>query len=365
MFLEKIVNTINEIKYDVEYLKKSELPLVLFGNGALASHVRKLLLENKIQISHVVVDDDYYISNSFFHNHPIEREDDVLNLYPKLNVIIAYGNYLDKMAKFKKNPSVVRCIFFEPGAVVHVFVDYYNTVKKHAPELEKFYAQLADEHSRNLMIAFINAKISGNPKVLVNLNISDEQQYFPEFLHLSSEEIFVDCGAYTGDTILSFIKKTQGKYSKIYAFEPDKNNVEKLKKNTFQFNNIDIIEKGCFSCKKNLLFQDGVGDSSAVSSQGNIEIEVDAIDNIVPEKITFIKMDVEGCELEALKGVQNTISSYHPPRLAISLYHRSDDFYTIPQFISTLNDSYKFYLRHYGIHSTELVLYAIPEDTFA
>lgn len=361
MFLNKIVNAPNETTRDVNYLKRSELPVVLYGGAALANLVQKLLFHNGIQINHVVADEKYYVPDSFFNNQLIEQENDVLNLYPKVNAIIAFGNYREKMAELSKNPSVERCIFFEPAALQFDFDDYYNTVKKNASELENFYSQLADEHSRNIMVAFINAKISGNSEDLANLNINDEQQYFPEFLHLSDDEVFVDIGAFDGDTILAFINKTQGKYTKIYAFEPDKNNIKKIEKNTSKFSNIKIIEKGCFSCKKTLSFQDGMGESSSVSSQGNVKIDVDAVDNIISEKVTFIKMDIEGSELEALKGAHKTICS-NLPRLAVSLYHRSDDFLSIPQYIYGMNNSYKFYLRHYGSFCTELVLYAIPGE---
>jgi len=76
------------------------------------------------------------------------------------------------------------------------------------------------------------------------------------------------------------------------------------------------------------------------------------------EKATFIKMDIEGSELEALKGAQNQIK-VNKPKLAICVYHKETDLITIPQFILSLNPDYKLYLRHYGNFSTELVLYAL------
>jgi len=358
MFLDKIVNTQSEIAFSIDYLKKSELPLVLYGGSIAAELALKLLLHNNIAISHVVVDEKYFISNSFFHNHMIERINDVLDLYPKINIIVAHGNYQADIARLSQNPIVAYCCFFDMTSLEFDFGDYYDTIQKHASEFEKLYLQLADEHSRELMGAFINAKISGNLGLLVNLNVNGEQQYFPEFLKLSDDEVFVDCGAFDGDTIISFINKTKGKYSKIYAFEPDKNNIEKLFKNTSLFNNIEIIEKGCFSCKDTLYFHDGEGISSSISNQGNVIIEVDAIYNVVSGKVTFIKIDIEGSELQALKGGQRTIRK-NLPVLAVSVYHKPEDLFSLPQYIYELSDSYKFYLRHYGLWSSELVLYAI------
>lgn len=363
MFLDKISNTSSEITRNVEYLKRSAYPLVLYGAGPFATRIRELLLYHEIKIDHVVKSDEYYVPNSFFHNQPIERISDVLTLYHKVDIILALEDYKNKSAELLQSQKVSCCIIFDATSFQFDFGDYYNTVKEHSFELEKFYLQLADEHSRELMVAFINARISGNLEALIKLNIPNEKQYFPEFLSFSDNEVFVDCGAFDGDTVISFIQKTKEKYSKIYAFEPDKNNIEKLKKNMAPFNHIEIIEKGCFSSKNTLFFNDGQGVASFIANQGNIKIEVDTVDHIVSDKVTFIKMDIEGSELEALKGAQNTIIS-NTPRLAISLYHKPEDFYTIPQYIYALNEKYKFYLRHYGLFSAELVLYAIPSDSF-
>ena len=362
MFLDKIVNVQYEIIQGINYLKRSELPLVLWGTDIFADSARKLLLHNKITVDHVVVNEEYFIPDSFFYDHKIERLKDLLNLYPKVNLVIASSaNYKGLSVELSQNSFINRYFFYDPTMFEFDFDDYYNIVNEYAPTLENFYLQLADDHSRNLMIAFINTKISGNPDSLVSLNIDGEQQYFPEFLQLREDEVFVDCGAFDGDTILDFINKTKGKYSKIYAFEPDKINIEKLEQTISPFKNIEIIEKGCFSRRNTLRFQDNEGISSSISNQGNVIIEVDAIDNIVSGKVTYIKMDIEGSELEALKGAQKTIRT-NLPRLAVSLYHRTDDFFSIPQYIYELNDSYQFYLRHYGLSSCELVLYAIPYE---
>ena len=84
------------------------------------------------------------------------------------------------------------------------------------------------------------------------------------------------------------------------------------------------------------------------------------IDDVVgKDNVTFIKMDIEGSELEALRGASKTIQE-HSPKLAISVYHKPEDIIDIPLFISEINSGYKFYLRHYTNWSVDTVLYAIP-----
>ena len=73
-------------------------------------------------------------------------------------------------------------------------------------------------------------------------------------------------------------------------------------------------------------------------------------------------MDIEGAELEALKGATNTIQTFRP-KLAISVYHRTRDFWEIPQWIDSLNLGYQFHLRHFTIHAGETVLFAIAPPT--
>lgn len=77
------------------------------------------------------------------------------------------------------------------------------------------------------------------------------------------------------------------------------------------------------------------------------------------EKVTFIKMDIEGAELETLKGASRLIAE-QKPKLAVCVYHKPEDIFTIPEYLRTLNPDYKFYLRYYTFAEWDTVLYAIP-----
>jgi len=125
-----------------------------------------------------------------------------------------------------------------------------------------------------------------------------------------------------------------------------------------------LIEKGVWEEKKLLCFGKTGTHSNILCEDGNIYIEVDTIDNFCRnEKVTFIKMDIEGSELEALKGAEKQIRE-NKPKLAICVYHKEEDLITIPQYILSLNPEYKLYLRYFGSSDfnslwTELVLYAV------
>lgn len=121
-----------------------------------------------------------------------------------------------------------------------------------------------------------------------------------------------------------------------------------------------MIPEGAWSKKERLYFSDENECGMITGKPSDIYIDCDSIDNMVDsdEKVTFIKMDIEGAELEALKGAVDTIKRCHP-KLAICVYHKREDLITIPQFIKSIDKSYKLYLRAHYPYVSETVLYAI------
>jgi FkbM family methyltransferase len=123
--------------------------------------------------------------------------------------------------------------------------------------------------------------------------------------------------------------------------------------------NVIFIEKACYSKKSTVCFTSGFTSSAITDKEGGVMIETETIDNVVGnDKATYIKMDIEGAELDALKGSRNTILRCRP-KLAVCVYHKEEDLITIPQYILSLHNNYSLYLRHYGTISTEVVLYAV------
>ena len=158
----------------------------------------------------------------------------------------------------------------------------------------------------------------------------------------------------------SFLKKHNiSTYKKCFAFEPDKDNFEKLKKNVAAYPNISAYQLGTYNRKNSLHFSDGNDTGSSIQSSGGVIIEVDSIDNIVNgEDVSYIKMDIEGAELDSLMGAQKTILRCRP-KLAICVYHKTEDLLTIPNYILSLHNDYRLYLRNYMKAGRETVLYAV------
>ncbi len=183
--------------------------------------------------------------------------------------------------------------------------------------------------------------------------------------------VFIDCGAYRGETVSQFVNWIGDSYKKIYALEPDTENFKIL--NDFiraqDYKNVETFNLGAWS-QKDLLYFDADGTRGAhlidsgiskfETAGDTVKMSVDALDNLIDDKkADLLKMDVEGSELQALKGAAGIIQN-SMPILAICLYHKSEDIFTIPQYIKQLNPNYKIYFRKHGLVSSfELVLYAI------
>lgn len=233
----------------------------------------------------------------------------------------------------------------------------------HRKEFEQVMQMLEDDLSRKTLQTVISYRLE--PRRNVWGGIRPKVQYMvPEIFGPVEDEVFIDGGAYCGDTILDLISefgKGKDYYKKIYAWEPDGRNRERLTKVCRGHKNIEIIPFGMWSKRTVLHFNDVNGGNSFIDENGTAELQVDSIDNLCAgEKVTFIKMDVEGSEAEALHGAEHVIRR-DKPRLAICVYHKPEDLYEIPFLIREMVPEYKLYIRHHSFTPHETVLYAVCE----
>lgn len=188
-----------------------------------------------------------------------------------------------------------------------------------------------------------------------------ELQYFgTPYFQPTSNEIFVDAGSMDGETLLSFGKWCNWEYVRIYSIEPDPENYKKLQRTVLENNikHVTMCNEGLWSCNITLKFDNKGDPRSRIDNEGDLNVVVNTLDNIIGnDPVTFIKMDIEGAELEALKGSRETILR-NKPRLAICIYHKPEDILEIPLYISHLLPEYKFYIRHHEWGCNETVLYA-------
>ena len=265
------------------------------------------------------------------------------SIFPFCYRILAYMGLTEAPAYITKNRKERRMYF-----------------TRNQDKIRSIVETLEDKKSKEIFSQIIKCRFEGY--FLWHEGGTLQDQYFPkDIIHLSPEEVFVDCGAYTGDTILKFKEETKNQYKKIVAFEPDPENFITLLKekteNSFYFNEGVWDKKGKIS-----FWASGTMGSSFVMDREvkQISVPVCPLDEVsCCSDMTFLKMDIEGAELNALKGAKKTICK-NKPKLAICIYHSDQDMIDIPLWIMSLNMGYKLYVRHH--HEKELVdtvLYAI------
>jgi len=189
------------------------------------------------------------------------------------------------------------------------------------------------------------------------------QQYrYDSIVEPKLGDIVFDIGAYVGDTALWF-SKAVGPQGKVYAFEPEPRNFEKLKANLERnkVTNVIPMQLALSKTEGEMQVSSAAGSSVITQTGTGKSVKVTTIDkfveaNILP-RVDFIKMDVEGHESKVLEGAHETIKTF-TPSLALSAYHRGDDLIELPKFLLRLNPKYRFYLRHCSPDLSETVLYS-------
>ena len=223
---------------------------------------------------------------------------------------------------------------------------------------------LEDEESKRILVKLLKSYFSATFEQIDNSDICSGRQGYADIIQVTDQETFVDCGAYDGDTIRSFLQESKGLFNEIHAFELDKNNFRNLL-NTVNGLDDDIKKRiftynlGLWDKNEKILYSNKGNDASRISKDGEVYGIVDSIDNILQNKsISLIKMDIEGAELRTLKGAQNILKT-HKPKLAISIYHNFNDLWEIPLYIKKIVPEYKIYIRHHTNDFYETMCYAV------
>lgn len=329
--------------------------------GGIAKYLKDNGLISEIQY---VVDDEYIREDDI--RAGVRRMSEFL-IWHAASAPLVFGidNYEIVMARKQKYAGIVRYMFdFHITMVNMVHVDWnaeYLRDNYHA--FNTVYKILADDNSKKVMQNYLNAAVAGEFHDLF-MECYEKIPYFGDLLRGKKIDRFFDCGAFDGDTIHDFVKYIDS-YEKIYAFEPDKDNISKMRRRIQKENlhDVNVIEKGVWSETTALRLMSEGAPNSYISDEGNVTVEVICLDNIYDEVTnhSLIKMDIEGSEMKALEGAERIIAK-KLPYLAICVYHKKEDLITIPQYIESIAGAgtYRFYLRFQGLGLSELVLVGIP-----
>ncbi len=352
----------NGLVKEQEYRDCKEI--VVFGACLRGMYTVDVLEAQNIKVKYFCDHDEKKCGKEFYKNIKCISYSQLLQL-DDAYVIIAVQKNINSISNSFNDINIGNCTAYE------------ILLKDKKERITELFELLYDEESKKTISNLLKYSINGNLELLKE--IYNDNQYFgiTEFKEFDLGKVYVDCGAYVGDTMEVVLSKLSAVSQKYYAFEPGlkqfnalnirKNRITAecaLDEDTIETYNVGIGKKSYYT---NFLNDSNSAMSSFTLSSNEVsyenkddnDIEVTDLDSFFEsrdQKVTCIKMDIEGFELDALEGAQNIIKR-DKPYLAISIYHKPNDLYEIPLYIKKLVPEYKFSIRHHSLSLTETVLY--------
>lgn len=345
--------------------------VILFGAGFALDKILKKLLDKGLNI--VCICDNNPDKQGLL----INSEFTVLSFkeceerYPEAIYVITSHMYFESIKRELESKIALHRVCDLDFECAHYFdgFELRDYLFKNKEKVKEVLDSLSDEDSKKTYLKVLKAHFTGERKNFERAFSGNKDWYlFESLLKPVVNSVYLDCGAYDGDTLKLFDQAAAGSYLEIIAMEPDIEIRESLLKTIEGLSNpnVTLIEKGAYDREGIIEFvNDGVYSAVKKGDENNnslSSIEVIRIDKVLKgKKVDLIKMDIEGAEYNALLGAKQTIVS-HRPNLAICLYHRVEDFLRIPLLIKSWSLDYKFYIKHQSTGCTDTILFAVQEN---
>lgn len=322
-------------------LKSETKPILLYGTGNGADKILNELERIGVRVQGVFASSGF-VRDRTFRGYKVLSLEEAEAVFGDFVALFSFGSNRPEVIENIKRIMSVHTLLAPEVPVCGGEIFNLEYAKKHSDELYRVYNLLCDEQSKKVFEQTTLFKLDGNIARLFSCE-TEEAEAFEFILRLKTGDSFLDLGAYNGDTVLDFINRVKC-FGHITAVEPDPKSFGKLIKNTEAFN-IDRISAAIAKDYGTIPFS--FKSSRGSTSGGEDVISAVNIDSICQNKrFDYIKFDVEGKELDAISGGEITIKR-DKPKMLISAYHKSDDYFLIPLKVHSLNPEYKIYMRHY------------------
>ena len=325
-----------------DYFRTCRLPVVLYGMGDGADKVIAAFERYGIEIAAVMASDGF-VRGQTFRGFRVRTLAEVESVFGEFAVALCFASQLPEvMAAIKSVASRHKTLV--PS--VPVFGDKLfdaDFINGNIDSMSSAYALLADGLSRRVYENVLAFYHTGELSLLDGITTDKDEAF--SLLGLGNNEVYVDLGAYNGDTIDEFLRYSGGTYRKIIALEPNAKNFEKLKARCAGMERVELWQLGAWSGNAVLTFNNKAGRNSAIADSG-VQTRVAAVDSLLCGiKAGYVKADVEGADYETLLGLRKTLAN--KPKLNFAAYHRFEDIFRLPLLIHRLNPDYRIYLRHH------------------
>lgn len=238
--------------------------------------------------------------------------------------------------------------------------------QRNLARLRKVRDGFVDDRSKEVFDRILLTRLTGDASHCREVMERHQYAALPQFMQPGPTH-YVDAGAYVGDSVEQFLWNNAGVFKKIYAFEPGVRQFSAMKARmqrlaaewAYGHEDVECVQAALGDADETKSFASAPDSlhSSAISENGNQSVRVTTLDKFLQgREVTLIKADVEGMELAMLKGAAESIRKYKP-KLAISIYHKPDDLFSIPEYIKSLVPEYRMAVRHHSPVMMETVLY--------
>jgi FkbM family methyltransferase len=352
--------------------------LVLFGAGNLGR--RTLAGLRRVSVEPLAfVDNDPSLHGTLVDGLPVLAPNDAAAHYGESAVVVvtiwtplgrlAYPGVAAQMRTLGCSRTVPFAPLFwkhQEEFLPNFCLDAPHLLYAHADAVKAGYRILVDDISRNEYLTQLSYLLSSMDSVEVAASPGRESHFLHGIVGLTAREVFVDCGAYDGDTVESFLEASGGRFRAVVAFEPDPHAFMRLRTRVQELpsqvrDRIRVEQNAVGAAAGSLRFEGGGTPRSRISETGALTVACvtldDALGDLAP---TFIKMDIEGAEEDALLGAAETIRA-HRPILAVCVYHLQSHLHRLPTLIGRLCEDYSLFLRRQGPDG-DLVCFAIPNE---
>lgn len=336
----------------------------IFGAGGLGKTMAQNFFDNNIKIDFFCDNNKDLCGKEIFNNIKCISINEMKNYKNDLTIVVATSLYKEIFIQLEEEGFSNYYIISEHRAKFDEMLSNVD-FEKMKRNLLMVIDILEDEKSKNIFVGLVKNWFKPFYEYPYNYgDMNADGQYFTEdIVKLSDNECFVDVGAFDGDTIRQFLSRTGNKFEKIYGYELDSNNFNRLLEN---INNMpdDMKNKivpnniGLYDENKNIRYGSNLTASVINDKASEVGRIARLSDHLKDEKVTFVKMDIEGSELKALHGAEDIIK-LQKPKLAICIYHQASHFWEIPLYIKSIVPEYKIYIRHHTNLEYETVCYAI------
>ena len=347
--------------------------IVIMGTGELGRVIGQRLQHSSIEIK-CFCDNNPKKQGATFLRRPTLSVADAVRQFNGHAVFVvaifhssAGQEQLRKLGCERVVTAPVFCRHFGPPLLPFASIDLPSAIDKNRQEIARCAALWADDKSRDEFHQILSWFMADDQTTFADHDPESDLYFPPDLWRPNAQEHFVDCGAFDGDSLLFLINKTASKFSAATAFEPDPKNFKALQDN-IAGQPLPVGQKirlvnAAVGAKRGVVHFSVCGTAaSAVQDAGALPVDCLALDDEFHDAHpTYIKMDLEGYELEALAGAGKLMAS-HAPILAITCYHKIEHLWQIPLLIHGHQPGYKLYLRRYAEDCWETVCYAVPPD---